>query len=901
MPNESNSRFTACGGELPEGVRLESLGVRQPLPKKTARVIANTVEGLAAGYQLVWIDCSTKNPSAEPDPSLPRGVGTDDSRGGSDPNRGSEKTNVMIEERPAPQVVYVDRPSSDLMANSEVVQPTKGRDLQRIHVLLRGRYHWAILLSLCLGSAAAIAGFRLGQKTYQSSGVIRVMPVVPKIMYAVDEKGQMPAFDTFVDAQVTLVKSQRVINQALDDKAWGAFSVGKSDQAMIQLTNSLDVSRQGDMICVKATNIDPQIAMISVNTVISAYTNAYAEIEAQSDGNRRALREKYRSELEAAWDSNRERILNIAKQYGSDDLKPQYDFKLSQLNELETTIGKLRASLIDATNADSVPTTTQPVRDLTADELASIDPRMDQLLADQSKCERQVAILDAQGIGRKIPSMILANAEVEIAKDDVNKYLKWYNDFHKSHAGKLTTPGGLDEAEIRERIKTLQGVHDASKADLILLGGQELEIEDLRSKGEDVKAELGATNHAIEQLDLESQATGRISVMNMADKPLAPFRDTRPTYAAAGALGGIVLGFGSIMLIGLVGRRLDRPEDARTNIVGIPLLGVLAKLPEDLADLEQAAITSYSVNQIRMLLQIMGQGTQQQVFGITSPAAGTGKTSLTLALGISFAAAQMRTLMIDCDLVGGGLTDRVRAIPHQMIGKILQNKSLISEEQLHEGLQLAQQSNRRLGEVLIDMGYVTESQLLEAVANQHHASEMLGVLDALRGEDIGHCVRETGVDRLSILPLGGASPQHAGRLSPNAFYQMIEAARKRFDVVLVDTGPVPGSLEASVVASQVDAVILAVSRGEQAEFVDASISHLHSVGAKIAGLVFNRARNVDVLRYGSSGMASTSRNSSITRLNIEMSELTPESKRFGPVALAVASHVPAPKSKTKSS
>lgn len=900
FPNESDSAFAECGGELPENIRIEPITVRQRMTKTAARVIANTVESLAQGYQLVGPKNLINSSWADSVPASPSDVGLHEQQGNSGSNHAGEKAKVVIEERPIPQVVYVDRPSSDSTTNSEIVHPHKSLDLHRIHVLLRGRYHWAILLSLCLGACAAIGGFRLGQKTYQSVGVIRVMPIVPKIMYSVDEKGQMPAFDTFVDAQVTLVKSQRVVNQALDDKAWASLGMEKSDQALINLTSNLEVSRQGDMIWVKATHVDPQVAMTSVNTVISAYKSVYDEIEAQSDDKRRELREEYRTKLANEWGDIRQQILNIAKVYGSDDLKPQYEFKLSELNKLQTTIGELQRSLVDAANTSSPSATTQPAI-MTAEELGMVDRKMSDLLAEQDRCDHQLALLTAQGVLPASQLFITARVELDLAKDNVDKYLKWSNDFRASHHGAANIPSGLDEAEIRERIKTLQDVEAASKSDLIMLGGQELEIEDLRARGEDVKAELDATSHAIEQMDLESQAAGRISVMSMADKPLGPFRDTRPTYAGTGAFGGIVLGFGSILLVGLVGRRLDRPEDARTNIVGLPLLGVLAQLPDDLADPEQAAIVSHCVHQIRTLLQIMGQGTRQQVFGITSPAAGTGKTSLTLALGISFAAAQLKTLLIDCDLVGGGLTDRVNAITHQLIGQILQSKGLLNEEQLREGLQLAQQSNRRLGTVLIELGYLTESQLSEAAANQNQNGELCGVLDALGGIDLENCVTETGIDGLSILPLGGASPQHAGRLSPNAFHRMIETARKRFDVVLVDTGPVPGSLEASVVASQVDAVVLTVSRGEQAQFIDTSVSHLVSVGAKIAGLVFNRAKNVDVLRYGSSGLASTSRSSSTARSGGKISELAPESKRFGPVARAVASYVPAPKSKLKSS
>ena len=80
-----------------------------------------------------------------------------------------------------------------------------------------------------------------------------------------------------------------------------------------------------------------------------------------------------------------------------------------------------------------------------------------------------------------------------------------------------------------------------------------------------------------------------------------------------------------------------------------------------------------------------------------------------------------------------------------------------------------------------------------------------------------------------------------------------------------------------MVASQVDAVVLTVSRGEQSQFVGASISHLVSVGAKIAGLVFNRAKTVDVLKYSSSGLASsTTSSSACNRRNVRACALDRE-------------------------
>ena len=72
----------------------------------------------------------------------------------------------------------------------------------------------------------------------------------------------------------------------------------------------------------------------------------------------------------------------------------------------------------------------------------------------------------------------------------------------------------------------------------------------------------------------------------------------------------------------------------------------------------KTALVSHSIHQIRGMLQIQGGARNHNVFAVTSPVAGRGKTTLTHALGVSFAHANARTLLIDCDMIGGGLSAR---------------------------------------------------------------------------------------------------------------------------------------------------------------------------------------------------------------------------------------------------
>jgi capsular exopolysaccharide synthesis family protein len=279
-----------------------------------------------------------------------------------------------------------------------------------------------------------------------------------------------------------------------------------------------------------------------------------------------------------------------------------------------------------------------------------------------------------------------------------------------------------------------------------------------------------------------------------------------------------------LLLFGLFDTRYrysDETAASGQTMGGLTLLGILPNLPDRLSDPEQAAIAAHCVHQIRTMLQINTGLEDRRVFAVTSASPGDGKTSLTLALGLSYAACGTRTLLIDCDLVGSGLSSRMNA----------------------------------------------------------HAAE--GVLEAIANRNLMQYVRQTDVNDVSILPVGSSGQMHASTLSPQALRRLIQEAEQHFEVVLIDTGPILGSIEASLVTAAADAVILTVSRGQQRPMVERSLGHLAAIGARLAGVVFNRAqaqdfeRSISGVSMRSVGMPGMPRNA------------RPPGPRLGPVARAV--------------
>src|SRR6202041_3456826 len=81
--------------------------------------------------------------------------------------------------------------------------------------------------------------------------------------------------------------------------------------------------------------------------------------------------------------------------------------------------------------------------------------------------------------------------------------------------------------------------------------------------------------------------------------------------------------------------------------------------------------------QIRTIFKISQNNDEPQILAVTSAAPGDGKTSLTLALGLSYAACGTRTLLIDCDLVGAGLTSRMNVNAPEGVLEPIANRSLL--------------------------------------------------------------------------------------------------------------------------------------------------------------------------------------------------------------------------------
>jgi Mrp family chromosome partitioning ATPase/uncharacterized protein involved in exopolysaccharide biosynthesis len=771
--------------------------------------------------------------------------------------------------------------------------PPAANPLMTIHLLLQGRYWIAILLGIVLAIIGALVGYKVAKVSYVCTGAIHIKPYV--VIPLVDKNGMMPMYESYVNLQIARLRSGRVVELAVSLPLWvdpggSGKNRSNSQEAIDAFKKKLNIFRDGEIIYVQFSDPDRETTRDAVGAMVDAYNKLSHELNANDPSSQVALLSQLQIRFQNEVDEFQKKIAEVAYPDTPESLKMQYEAQSENSNTLrrdwDNAKIELEAFTLQMQAAATRPkaaAATEPAPDigkLTPEQIAARgDQQMKEYLSRRNQLQSQINSF-LRSVGPKNLVVVNLKYQLDDVEAEIQKLVEnWKEPVLRGAAVEMT---GLDAQQQLQLLQTKEATchlqYERSYEAQLKLGEVVGRIRKLESDMEGPRSKVEEAKKQVTDLGIAAQQQGYVEILSTGETP--ELKDRRIPIAAASAFGGIVLGIGSILIWGLLDRRLRSIDQARMQLQqGMRVLGMLPSLPKNLEDPSAASFAALCVHHIRMLLQVMPRLDGRPAIAVTSPSPGDGKTSLTLALALSFAASGKSTLLIDCDMAGAGLTRRVNAIIRRRIGQILIREQLITPAELREALSAAQRSGRRLGEVLVDEGYVDAEQLAKALKVQGESP--VGLMDVMRGELLEDCVADTGTPRLWILPMGSAQAEHAASISPEGFRGVLEQARKRFEVILVDTGPVPGSIESSVAVSQTDGVVMCVSRGEQGPLVRRASEHMRDVGARALGIVFNRATPED---FSSSYGAMSS--PSIPERVREKSGT--DSSQFGPVAAAVA-------------
>lgn len=283
-----------------------------------------------------------------------------------------------------------------------------------------------------------------------------------------------------------------------------------------------------------------------------------------------------------------------------------------------------------------------------------------------------------------------------------------------------------------------------------------------------------------------------IRVLDVANVPHRPVADYAPLLVALAFLTSLLLGIVVANVRDRVDPRLRHPEQV-TQEMRLPILGAIPLLrprrPVKEGEPFAEALDAFRGLRLRVL---HAHGVDGPVLlTITSPAAGEGKSFVSLNLSLAFAYAGYRTLLIDGDVRRGGLHSSLR---HQ---------------------------------------------------------QRPGLTDVLAGEvPMEEAIHTTAYPGLSFMSSGTRMHRAPELLMSPRLRELIDLGRDQYGVVIVDSPPLVAGIDPLVLATATGNMLCVLRSGAtDLSLASAKIDVADTLPVRVIGAVLNAVRGTGPFRY----------------------------------------------------
>jgi succinoglycan biosynthesis transport protein ExoP len=299
-----------------------------------------------------------------------------------------------------------------------------------------------------------------------------------------------------------------------------------------------------------------------------------------------------------------------------------------------------------------------------------------------------------------------------------------------------------------------------------------------------------------------SAAAVRVTTVSPAQVPRLPISPNVPLVLVLGVVLGVILAAGAAILLDLLTSPLIEEEaaEADSQILGRIVFDPKAK-SRPLPIISHSHLPrAESFRSLRTNLRLLDEPDAPQCLVVSSPLPKEGRTSVAVNLAIAVAQSHRRVLLIDADL-------RQSAVAHRL------------------GLT----ADTGLSDVLLDEAPVED--VVRSMSAQGWRDSAL----------------------MDVLPAGQRVPDPSDLLARSIMSDLLDEARKRYDLVIIDTPPLVPVTDAALLAAQADGTLLVVNaRSTNERDFQESLTTLRLAGAQVRGVVFN---GVSVRRHDGSGGA----------------------------------------------
>ncbi|MBM4154766.1 MAG: polysaccharide biosynthesis tyrosine autokinase [Lentisphaerae bacterium] len=268
------------------------------------------------------------------------------------------------------------------------------------------------------------------------------------------------------------------------------------------------------------------------------------------------------------------------------------------------------------------------------------------------------------------------------------------------------------------------------------------------------------------------------------DRPVEP---RTPLYIFGGFIGGLVLGIALAFFIEYLDTSVKTVDDVE-RYLGLPVIGVIPQKVRPMIEDGPDSPYAEAYRVLRTNLLFANKGVPGGAFAMTSGGVGEGKSTTLFNLAYVCAAIGDKVLVVDSDLR--------RPVQHTIMG--MQN---------------------RFGLTNVLMRDVPIEETIKPVPN---------------------------VPNLHFLPSGKLPRSSVGVLNTQRMRELIKNLKARYDYVFFDSPPVVGVSDASILASEVDGVMLVVQYRKYPRVMSLRAKRMvENVGGKLVGVVLN---NINIMR-----------------------------------------------------
>jgi polysaccharide biosynthesis transport protein len=348
---------------------------------------------------------------------------------------------------------------------------------------------------------------------------------------------------------------------------------------------------------------------------------------------------------------------------------------------------------------------------------------------------------------------------------------------------RATLKAQLDLAS--DRLKSVEVMKDETREEAIKRGLDAQDYVDAKRDFETDQELLQTMKLKLIGEDTSSDMQGES--VEMHERPVISNSPVSPNVTlnlVLGAVVGLIFGVGIAFFLEYLDTSVKSLEDVE-RYLQVP---VLAVIPKDVGVLHKQSGMSPDAEAYRILrtnIEFNRKNPEDNAITVVSGGAGEGKSTTLVNLAYICAQGGYTTLMIDADL---------------------------RRPRLHTFFDI----NNSVGLT----NYLTTELMLEDV------------------------ILQTPVDNLYFMPSGILPADAAGILNSRRMSELIQDVKQRFDLVLVDSPPILGVSDASVLASEVDLTMLVVQHRKLPRNMLLRVKQaVENVGGNVIGVVLN---NVDV-------------------------------------------------------